>query len=424
MTTTSTTKKTARLAGRLTDTIDKELDRQIREKLVTGRIGLLLKAPFFGNLATRLELVNADSWCGTAATDGRRFYYNTEFVKKLKPKEVEFLFGHEVLHNVYDHLGRTGKERDPMLFNCAADYCVNADLMQFNIGDRINPCLFDVKYKGWSAEEVYDDLYQKADKISIEDLLDQMIDEHLEEDDSHDSNGDNDSNNGNKPRISAGERQKIRDEIKEAVMQAAQATGAGNLPDGVARLIKSLTKPVINWQELIQQQVASTVKSDFTWLKPSRRSWHMDAVMPGLKPGEQIDVCISIDCSGSITENDISAFLSEIKGIMESYDEYRLQVWCFDTQVYNHKEFTSENLEDILSYSPTGGGGTDFMCNYNYMKENNIEPKKFIMFTDGMPYGPWGDENYCDAVWIIKNNESVVPPFGTWAIYEHAKKTR
>ena len=424
MTTTSTTKKTARLAGRLTDTIDKELDRQIREKLVTGRIGLLLKAPFFGNLATRLELVNADSWCGTAATDGRRFYYNTEFVKKLKPKEVEFLFGHEVLHNVYDHLGRTGKERDPMLFNCAADYCVNADLMQFNIGDRINPCLFDVKYKGWSAEEVYDDLYQKADKISIEDLLDQMIDEHLEEDDSHDSNGDNDSNNGNKPRISAGERQKIRDEIKEAVMQAAQATGAGNLPDGVARLIKSLTKPVINWQELIQQQVASTVKSDFTWLKPSRRSWHMDAVMPGLKPGEQIDVCISIDCSGSITENDISAFLSEIKGIMESYDEYRLQVWCFDTQVYNHKEFTSENLEDILSYSPTRGGGTDFMCNYNYMKENNIEPKKFIMFTDGMPYGPWGDENYCDAVWIIKNNESVVPPFGTWAIYEHAKQTR
>lgn len=427
MTTTSTTKKQPRLAGRLTDKIDAELDRQIREKLVTGRIGLLLKAPFFGNLATRLELVNADSWCGTAATDGRRFYYNTEFVKKLKPKEVEFLFGHEVLHNVYDHLGRTGKERDPMLFNCAADYCVNADLMQFNIGDRINPCLFDVKYKGWSAEEVYDDLYDKADKINLDDLLDQMIDEHLEGDGNEDSDNENtgdNNNNVNKPRISASERQKIKDEIKEAVMQAAQAAGTGNLPDGVARLIKNLTKPVINWNELIQQQIASTVKNDFSWLKPSRRSWHMDAIMPGLKPGEQIDICISIDCSGSITENDISTFLSEIKGIMESYDEYRIQVWCFDTKVYNHKEFTSENLDDILSYVPEGGGGTDFMCNYDYMKDNNIEPKKFIMFTDGMPFGPWGDENYCDVVWIIKNNETVVPPFGTWAIYEHAKKTK
>ena len=427
MTTTSTTKKQPRLAGRLTDKIDAELDRQIREKLVTGRIGLLLKAPFFGNLATRLELVNADSWCGTAATDGRRFYYNTEFVKKLKPKEVEFLFGHEVLHNVYDHLGRTGKERDPMLFNCAADYCVNADLMQFNIGDRINPCLFDVKYKGWSAEEVYDDLYDKADKINLDDLLAQMIDEHLEGDGNQDSDNENtgdNNNNVNKPRISASERQKIKDEIKEAVMQAAQAAGTGNLPDGVARLIKNLTKPVINWNELIQQQIASTVKNDFSWLKPSRRSWHMDAIMPGLKPGEQIDICISIDCSGSITENDISTFLSEIKGIMESYDEYCIQVWCFDTKVYNHKEFTSENLDDILSYVPEGGGGTDFMCNYDYMKDNNIEPKKFIMFTDGMPFGPWGDENYCDVVWIIKNNETVVPPFGTWAIYEHAKKTK
>jgi predicted metal-dependent peptidase len=32
--------------------------------------------------------------------------------KCLRPKEVEFLFGHEVLHVVYDHFGRRG-ERDP-----------------------------------------------------------------------------------------------------------------------------------------------------------------------------------------------------------------------------------------------------------------------------------------------------------------------
>jgi hypothetical protein len=38
------------------------------------------------------------------------------------------------------------------------------------------------------------------------------------------------------------------------------------------------------------------------------------------------------------------------------------------------------------------------------MKENNIEPKKFIMFTDGMPFGSWGEEEYCDTCWIIKGN--------------------
>lgn len=420
MATTSTSKSSQRKAGKLTDVIDKTLDKEVREKLITGRIGLLLKAPFFGNLATRLELVNADSWCGTAATDGRRFYYNTEFIKNMRAKEVEFLFGHEVLHNVYDHLGRTGKERDPMLFNCAADYCVNADLIQFGIGERINPCLYDAKYKGWSAEEVYDDLYEKADKINVQDLIDQLIDDHLEGNEPGDGDDKDGENQGrNKPKLSEEERRQIKDEIREAIMQAAQATGAGNLPAGVNRLIKNMTQPVVDWRELINQQIASTVKNDYTWMRPSRRSWHMDAIMPGMKPGEQIDVAIAIDTSGSINEDDIGAFMTEIQSIMESYDEYKIQVWSFDTEVYNHQEFTSENLDDIGSYKPEGGGGTDFMCNYEYMKENRIEPKKFIMFTDGMPFGEWGDENYCEVVWIIKGNENAKPPFGVWAIYEH-----
>ena len=49
-------------------------DQKIIDKLVTARIALLLKHPFFGNLATRLKLVNADDWCPTAGTDGRHFF--------------------------------------------------------------------------------------------------------------------------------------------------------------------------------------------------------------------------------------------------------------------------------------------------------------------------------------------------------------
>jgi predicted metal-dependent peptidase len=423
MATTSSEKSKSKLAGSLTENTDPRLDASVREKLVTARIGLLLKAPFFGNLATRLKLVNGDSWLGTAATDGRNFYYNTEFVNKLKPRELEFLFGHEVLHNVYDHIGRTGDFRDRRLFNCAADYCVNSDLLEQKIGERINPCLYDPKYKGWSAEEVYDDLYDKAEKIDINDLLEQMLDEHLEGEGSEGENEqDGDKEGKGRPRLSDEERRQIKDEIREALLQSAQAVGAGNLPSGVKRLIKDLTKPVVNWRELLQQQIQSTVKDDFSWMRPNRRGWHMDAVMPGMKPGTQIDVCIAIDTSGSIGEADIKAFLSEIKGIMEAYDEYKIQVWSFDTEIYNHQTFSSDNLDDISGYEPQGGGGTDFMANWEYMKQNNIEPKKFIMFTDGMPYNSWGDPDYCDTVFIIKGNQDAEPPFGVWAIYEKAKE--
>jgi predicted metal-dependent peptidase len=148
----------------------------------------------------------------------------------------------------------------------------------------------------------------------------------------------------------------------------------------------------------------------------------MDAVLPGQKPGETIDVCIAIDTSGSIGEKELKIFLGEINGIMESYDDYKIKVWSFDTRVHNPDEFTQDNMRSIGEYVPGGGGGTDFMCNWEYMKENEIEPKKFIMFTDGMPYGSWGDPDYCDTVFIIKGNPGAEAPFGIWAHYEDAKK--
>lgn len=399
---------------------DPKKDAAAREKLITARIGLLLKAPFFGNLATRLQLINADEWCGTAATDGRKFYYNSEFVNNLPLKQLEFLFGHEVLHVVYDHMDRRG-DREPRLSNIAADYCVNADLLEQRIGEKIPVGLYDNKYKGWSYEEVYDDLYENADKIDINKLLKQVLDEHLDGEGDGDDDGDNKDGNG-RPKLSKAERQAIKDEVKEAMLAAAQAVGAGNLPAGVKRLVQDLTEPVINWRELIQQQIQSIIKDDFTWMKPSRRGWHMDAILPGTKPGEQIDVCIAIDMSGSIGTEDSKAFLSEIKGIMDSYDEYKITVWCFDTDIYNMQVFNSDNMDSIDTYEPMGGGGTDFMANWNYMIENNIEPKKFIVFTDGMPFGEWGIEEYCETVWIIKGNPGCEPPWGIWAHYEEAAK--
>ena len=220
------------------------------------------------------------------------------------------------------------------------------------------------------------------------------------------------------------ERRQIKDEIREALLQAAQATGAGNLPAGVKRLIKDLTKPVVNWRELLEQQIQSTVKDDFSWMRPNRRSWHLDAVMPGMKPGTQIDVCVAIDTSGSISEQDLKDFLSEVKGIMESYDEYRVRVITWDTEVYNPEEFTSDNMADIAEYVPGGGGGTDPHCVWEWLKENDIEPKKLIMFTDFCFFGwdPKSVEDYCDTVWVIKGNPDVEPEFGVWAHYEQAKK--
>jgi predicted metal-dependent peptidase len=397
---------------------DAKIDREVRELLITARVGLLLKASFFGNLATRLKLVNADEWCSTAATDGRHFYYNSRFIKLLRPKEIEFLFGHEVLHCVYDHFGRRG-ERDPQIWNIANDFCVNADLKKHNVGEFITsvPALYDRKYEGLSSEEIYDDLMKNVQKISLDDLVKKLLDEHL------DGEGDDESEDGKgRPKLSEAEKQQIRDEIKEAMLAAAATVdGAGNLPAGVKRLIQDLTEPKMNWRELLRMQLESTIKSDYTWMRASRKGWHMDAVMPGMKLDPMIDIAVALDASGSISESMLKDFLGEVQGIMDSFPAYRIHVVTFDTEAYNPAQYNSENLDDICDYEVTGGGGTDFDCVFNYLKENEIEPKRLVMFTDGYPFGSWGDENYTDTVFILHGTTTIVPPWGQYAYYEESK---
>lgn len=385
------------------------------DKIIVARVGLLLRHPFFGNMATRLQIVDASDWCATAATDGRHLYYNRSFIEGLSPKKVEFVVAHEILHNVFDHMARV-ENRDRNIWNIAADYCVNGQLIRDRIGEIVTEVkiFHDVMHYGKPAEQVYDEIYSKMDEEQLN-QLGQLLDDHIDW-------GEEDSS-GKRPSYTKEELKKIRDEIKEATIAAAQAAGAGKIPAMVDRMIKELTEPKMNWREILRQQIQSIVRNDYTWMRPSRKGWHINAILPGSNFSETIDICVGLDVSGSISDEQAKDFISEVKGIMEEYKDFKLKLWCFDTQVYNEQDFDGYNAEELTEYKITGGGGTDFMANWNYMKERDIQPKKFIMFTDGYPWSSWGDENYCDTVFIIHGNNKIVPPFGTHAYYESANKT-
>jgi predicted metal-dependent peptidase len=386
----------------------------IIDKIIVARVGLLLRHPFFGNMATRLKIEEGSEWMGTAATDGRTIYFNREFFTPLSVKQVEFVIAHEILHNVFDHMGRRDG-RNPRIFNIAADYCVNGQLVRDRIGDhKIEgiTIFHDPKYYGMGAEEVYDKIFDEMDEEELN-QLGQLLDDHIDW-------GDKDGTG--KPSYSKEELKQIRDEIREATMQAAQAAGAGNTPASVQRMIKELTEPKMNWREILRQQIQSTIKNDYSFMRPNRKGWHMSAILPGTQFEETIDICVAIDMSGSIGDEQAKDFLTEIKGIMQEYKDFKIKVWCFDTKVYNEADFDGYNIDEFDEYEPMGGGGTEFDANWEYMKENDIQPKKFIMFTDGYPWGSWGDENYCDTVFVIHGNNTIVPPFGEYAYYEEVKE--
>lgn len=409
------------------------------QAIVAARVSLLFNQPFFGNLATRMELIDATKWCKTAATDGRKLYFNREFIKALTQEELLFLIGHEVLHCVYDHLGRKGS-RDHKIWNMANDYIVNYTLKKENLGDMPKGGLYDDRYTDeMTSEEVYRLLEQNSAKVQM------TLDEHLEMDGSDGDDGDGNGGgqtvtvtvmgDGNgPPKLTEEDKQKIRNEIKAAVINAAQAVGAGKVPAGVKRLIDAFTNPVMDWRTLLEMHIQSSVKDDYTFNRPSKRSWGVgggaSVILPGSNFKDTVDVAVCIDTSGSMTDEMLRDFLSETKGIMETFDEFKLTLWTFDTQVYNPAVFTPNNIDEIMDYDPQGGGGTMFECNWEFMRDpagagfgdveglgDSIEPKKFVMFTDGYPCGTWGEEDYCDTLFVVHGNTSIVAPFGMTAYY-------
>jgi len=399
-----------------------KIQQEVLDKIIVARVGLLLRHPFFGNMATRLGIQECDEWCPTAATDGRNLYYNTKFFSKLSSREIEFVIAHEILHCVFDHIGRT-EQRDRQIYNVACDYIVNNTLVRDNIGEKPKdiPIFQDFKYEGWSSEKVYDEIYKKYDEKQLQ-KLGQLLDEHLDWGDDNGqgpSKDDKDKGKQKKPAFSKEELRKIRDEIKDSILQSAQAAGVGNLPKEVERIVQSMTNPKMNWREILQTQIQSTIKSDYSFIRPSRKGWHSGVVLPGSQFEQTIDIAVAIDASGSISEKQLTVFLSEIKSIMDQYKDYKIKVWTFDTEVYNEQDY-GPNDGDISQYSITGGGGTDFMCNWEYMKANDIVPKRLIMFTDGYTYDSWGDPNYCDTVFVIhdNHNDRIEAPFGITTKYE------
>lgn len=390
----------------------------IVDKIIGARVRMLLNAPFFGTLATRLEIIDGSAWIPTAATDGKHLYYNRDFFDKLDKQELEFVIGHEVMHCVYDHMGRRGS-REPRLWNCAGDFVINLDLVESRIGrlpDKVD-CLYDQKYKGMSANEIYDLLKKDQDDGKGDSSMD-SFDIHIE----LGGDGNDDGNDGtgkNGPiSISAEEAKQLSDEIKQAVMQAAKAAGAGNCPSSVRSMIQDITSPQMDWREILQTHIMSCQKSDFTFARASRKCQGMGYILPGMNNDEKIDVTIAIDTSGSISNKMLMDFLGEVKGIMEQFMDFNLQIWCFDTSVHNPQKFTPDTIDELLEYKLGGGGGTDFDVNYSFMKENSITPNKFIMMTDGYPCGSWGDEDYCDSIFLIHGNDRIIAPFGTTCYYE------
>jgi predicted metal-dependent peptidase len=402
---------------------------------------------FFAELLFNLKIMETDDRSGidTMATDGKAIGYSANFVKKLTEPEIMFVLVHEVMHNANFHFARQGV-RDQQLWNVAADYAINIMIDDMSrdvqgVTAKLTPpkgVLLDEKYRNMSAEQIYEELEKQGKKgqkgqgddgggqgqgkpgkggggpggmpgdirspgsISGEEIY---------------KPGKGEEGQGNPDIEKAGGEDQLK-KVWQDVRNNAAVKNAGTGSVSLDRWLRKLNKPKINWRAELKKFVA-TVYDELDYQYSNRRFIWQNMHLPGpfeADKGSYQNVIIAIDTSGSISDDTLGKFASEMLKLFKQYNILQCHVvWC-DDEITNVQTFdVADKSFNLNKLQPKGGGGTSFKPPYKWVQQNILKkgkvPAFMIYFTDAFgdapSIGEYGIRSYHNRVlWVITENDS------------------
>lgn len=323
----------------------------------------------------------------TAAISDTTLYWNPDFFLSLDQDSRVTVLAHELYHNARLHSIRMG-DRCPDIWNQAGDHVINLDLETYGFYMGGFPYLMDPKYRGWSTEDVYDDLITNGGKPLTQPQL-SMI--------------------GDIVPFSGNETAKVAaiGTVISSYAAAKMSNQAGSIPGDGQLFIDEFLDPVLPWETLIFNWCNQLAQPEYSYARPHRR--YDDPIMRSLVPDYNgLDHLVyAIDVSGSTTDEDVHQVTSEIKHVWDEFQPEKMTIIAFDTKVrstwvYN-KDDNFEPLEIV------GRGGTDLVDVYNFIIKE--APTAAIIFTDlwvDIPPNPG-----IPILWAIMSNPGVEAPYGT-----------
>lgn len=401
-------------------------------RLTKIRMRMLLKMPYYGNFALGIDMV-PDNSIETAIADGRRVRYNVDWLLGGDDTDgardiAVTRLAHEILHMSFKHPIRRN-HREPNMWNAACDFVVNPILVesQFVMPSKY---LDNPQFHGMTAEQVYDILekQQQQQQRQLNKMQqpgqgqpqkgqgkpppqgrmrvgNQMVD--LESPDPGQMGGvaEPEGKDGGAP--SPAEMAMLEAELDGKIASAAQAAkGQGKLPAGLERMLVEALKPKLDWKDLLKKFVAKTIPSDFTWMRPSRRSMANGIYMPSVVKNGCGKIVVVVDTSGSIGNEELAQFFGEITAIFEDCNPEELHIMYCDAAVAGHDVYRFGE-QPVLR--PRGGGGTDFRPPFKKVERENINPQCLIYITD--MYGGFPEKApHYPTMWVATSD--IKGPFG------------
>jgi predicted metal-dependent peptidase len=384
---------------------------------------------------------------GTAATNGRSYYWNADFMESLTQDQLRLIQEHEIYHNVFHHTNpaRTG-DKDPVAWNFAVDFVVNNMIVSsrrhngavlnknetsseeaakvFGSGGLGRPITLKEIKKIWSGK-------QKPDKekiilvdLTIHDKTAEWIYEELAK--AHRQNPQHGKGFGECP-LCKGQKgmddhvpsELSKDETQSEVMKAAaaaKAMGKGKMPAGMEDMLKELTEPKLSAADIIKaclQRRSSNSGSIKNYTRFRRRGFGLQPTQYWPKFFDHKPRWIAmLDTSGSHDPEQMARGISELK--LVSHDCDGIVVPC-DAEPYWDKATKVHNIDDLKRVNSSGRGGTVFEDFFKGLK--TIMPGPWdvvVLVSDGFcDQIPMNLHPHCDVLWLITAPESkYTPSFG------------
>jgi predicted metal-dependent peptidase len=383
----------------------------IENKLAAARTRLILDKPFLGALALRLPMIAADpEWCRTTSTDARSFYYNPDYIDALSLEQTQFVLANQALHCALSHFTRR-QHRSRFRWDIACDHAINPLLVEDGLipppGTLVLEC-----YEGMTAEEIYPYIDENdSDEPEEQPRHDGDGSGDAREDSSGgklDSSANDDARGAGRPQpLSAAEQESLSVQWQQRLAGAAQqAQQAGKLGGLLGRMVGELMQPKLPWRLLLARYMTQYARDDYSYMRPSRREG--DMIFPSLRSA-QADICVVLDTSGSITEQEIDEFMSEIDAIKGQL-RARILLHACDTALAAGGPWLFEPWDEFrLPTSIQGGGGTDFRPIFEWISSQGREPDLLLYFTDAQGEFPVAEPTI-PVLWLVKGKSPV--PWG------------
>ena len=350
--------------------------------------------------------------------------YNPDFFADLTEEQRLGVLMHEFYHLIFEHVtGRLPPEGMSKMWNVATDLAINSFLVgKLPEGGCIPTYEPFQDYPLEKSAEWYFSKLQNDEQFKPPPNDGEGDGEDGEgQGDGDPSSGDGQGNGKGKPlpdslddhsgwgEVDAETKAMAEERLKDAIRKATEEVnsggrGWGTVSQGMRKKIQDMVSPKVNWRSVLRYFIKTSQRANKR-STPRRINKRFPYIHSGKRVKRTAKIAISIDQSGSVSDDMLATFFAELNGLAK-YAEFT--VVPFDTQVAESEVYVWKKGKR-RTFERVSCGGTCFNAPTKWVNERKFDGH--IILTD--MEAPKPVPSKCQRMWMTTPECASRPYFTT-----------